>query len=167
MAELRQKERLQPSLLDRLTDQDASTKREPRDRHVLSTQQLRQAVLRDLTWLLNTDSLNTDELESYPLVRESVLNFGFRDLTGTTASGLDAGEVKKRLIQAIKYFEPRIRASTLRVNVLVAEDSYSRNSVAFEIRGQLWAEPVPIELLLKTEIDLEQGEVTVKERTAS
>ena len=163
MAELTHKERLQPSLLDRLTDQDPSTKRESRDRRVLSTQQLRDAVLRDLAWLLNTDNLYDEDLEAHPLVASSVLNFGMRDLTGTTASSLDGKLLRARLIQAIKDFEPRIDPKSLSVDVLLSEESYNQNSVSFEIKAQLWAEPVPLDLLLRTEIDLERADVTVEE----
>ena len=75
MADLRPQERLQPSLLDRLTDKAPDTKSESRDRRVLSMRQLRQAVLRDLAWLLNTGQLETtDDLEPYPQVRDSVMN---------------------------------------------------------------------------------------------
>ena len=163
MAELTQKERLQPSLLDRLTDKDPSSKRESKDRRVLSTQQLRDAVLRDLAWLLNTDNLHDLDLEAHPLVASSVLNFGMRDLTGATASSLDGKQLKARLVQAIKDFEPRIDPKSLSVTVLLSEESYNQNSVSFEIKAQLWAEPVPLDLLLKTEIDLERGDVTVEE----
>ena len=33
----------------------------------------------------------------------------------------------------------------------------------FEIRGQLWSQPIPLQLYLRTEIDLENGDVSVKE----
>jgi type VI secretion system protein ImpF len=33
--------------------------------------------------------------------------------------------------------------------------------VGVEIRGNLWAQPVPIEFLVRTEIDLETGNVQV------
>jgi type VI secretion system protein ImpF len=33
------------------------------------------------------------------------------------------------------------------------------NVIGVEIRGELWAQPVPLELLVRTEIDLETGKV--------
>ena len=53
MAELTQKERLQPSLLDRLTDDEPPTQQESREKRVLSMHKLRLFVLRDISWLLN------------------------------------------------------------------------------------------------------------------
>src|SRR3954447_25204241 len=47
-------ERLQPALLDRLTDQRPHEKVEARRERVISEQQLREAVRRDLTWLFST-----------------------------------------------------------------------------------------------------------------
>ena len=48
MAELTSLERLQPSLLDRLSDDDTEQAIEPRDQRILSMRGLRKAVLRDL-----------------------------------------------------------------------------------------------------------------------
>ena len=62
MAELATKERLQPCLLDRLTDDEPEKSTESRDRRVFSLRQLRQAVLRDLSWLLNTPARGVDEV---------------------------------------------------------------------------------------------------------
>src|SRR5262245_7664146 len=53
MAELPSRDRLQPSLLDRLTDDHPLQTHESIDVRVLSRQQLRAAILRDLTWLFN------------------------------------------------------------------------------------------------------------------
>ena len=165
MAELTQKERLQPSLLDRLTDDNPGSKREARDRWVLTLRELREAVLRDLTWLLNTDNMHAEELEDHPLVAKSVLNYGFPDLSGITATSIDARELTRILRQVIRDFEPRLIDKSVKVRVIVTEDEYNRNAVAFEIKADLWAHPVPMDLLLKTEIDLETGHVTVQERS--
>ncbi|MDP0880893.1 type VI secretion system baseplate subunit TssE, partial [Klebsiella variicola] len=86
MGELTSRERLQPSLLDRLSDDDREQVVEPRDKRVLSMRDLRKAVLRDLGWLLNSSSLGSfRDLSAYPLASQSVLNFGLLDLAGKTA----------------------------------------------------------------------------------
>lgn len=83
MAELTQKERLQPSLLDRLTDDAPNELKESREQRVLSLNKLRQGVLRDLAWLLNTSTLDTSQsLDDYPLVSHSVVNYGIFDWVG-------------------------------------------------------------------------------------
>lgn len=164
MAELTSRERLQPSLLDRLTDRAPDTKSESRERRVLSIQRLREAVLRDLAWLMNTGQLETTEdLDDYPYVQDSVLNFGIPDITGSTASGADTRALEKAVREAVVRFEPRISPKTLRVRIARNETAMGRNAIVFTIEGQLWAEPTPISLYLKTEVDLETGDVSVSE----
>jgi len=164
MAELTTKEKLQPSLLDRLTDDDPKNKQESRDRRVLSMRRLRQCVLRDLEWLLNSGNLAaTEDLDDYPLVAGSVLNYGIPELAGCYASNLDLVEMERAVRQAILDFEPRILRKTVKVRVVASEDEMNVNALTFEIEGELWAQPVPEKLLLKTEFDLETGAVTVVE----
>jgi type VI secretion system protein ImpF len=68
VAELSLQERLQPSLLDRLTDNEPDTKVESRAQRVLSINRLKRSVLRDLAWLLNCGSLSiTDDLDAYQM----------------------------------------------------------------------------------------------------
>lgn len=162
MAELSPKERLQPSLLDRLTDDEPDKREESRDKRVLSMTQLRQSVLRDLGWLLNARSLESvRDLEGYPETRDSVLNFGVRDLSGAMVSGLDPLQLEQRLRQAIRIFEPRILDDTIKVRVLTEEGRMSNAAVVFAIEGMLWAQPMPLNLYIRSEIDLETGDVNL------
>ncbi len=161
MAELTPRERLQPSLLDRLTDDAPGESQEPRDRRVLSMRSLRQGVLRDLAWLLNTTNLGSmQDLSAYPETARSVLNYGLPDLTGKTASGLEIAELERRLRDAICDFEPRILRNTVAVRA-TSGGGDSNNTLVFEVSGELWAQPVPERLFLRTELDLEVGEVRV------
>jgi type VI secretion system protein ImpF len=163
MAELTPTERLQPSLLDRLTDEEPAQSQEGRNRRVLSIQRLRESVLRDVGWLLNTTNMAEKDLkERYPYVARSVVNFGLPDLAGLTASAIDTGELELLVRQAIIEFEPRILPNSLVVRAHGA-DEMNHNALVFEIAGELWAQPVPLELFLKTEIDLETGDFAISE----
>lgn len=164
MAELTPSERLQPALLDRLTDDEPGQKVESRDQRVLSAQRLRAALMRDLAWLLNTGHFETvEDLEDYGHVRRSVLNYGIPDLTGLTIAGADTTQIERAVRQAIVDFEPRIAPESLRVTVQTSENAMGRNAMVFRIEGELWAKPAPQALYLKTEVDLETGDVTVRE----
>ena len=163
MAELSPQERLQPSLLDRLRDDERGKKIESREKRVLSPRKLRECVKRDLTWLLNTGNLaEVEDLSDTPQVAKSVLNYGLPDLTGIAASGADATAIERQLRQAILDFEPRVLKDTLRVKVATSEEM-SHNALAFEIYCDVWADPVPERLYLKTEVDLENGNFKVTE----
>ena len=164
MADLSQRERLQPSLLDRLTDEDPSKSKETREARALSLKDLRNAVLRDLTWLFNCIHLAaTDDLEKYPEVQVSVANYGIPDLGGFDAEGTDSIQMERDLRDVILRFEPRILPDTLQVRVLSNEYRRDGNSVAFEIEGELWAHPLPQRLYLQTELDLQGGEPMVSD----
>jgi type VI secretion system protein ImpF len=166
MAELTVRERLQPSLLDRLTDDEPKKKVESREQRVISLERLRAGVLRDLSWLLNTGNLaQTDDLEAYPEVACSVVNFGTRDLSGITASSLLMDSLARMMRQVILDFEPRILRDTLSVRAIVEEQRMNVNAVTFVIEGTLWAQPIPLRMFMKTEVDLETGYVNVREET--
>lgn len=164
MAELSLQERLQPSLLDRLTDNEPDTKVESRAQRVLSINRLKRSVLRDLAWLLNCGPLSvTDDLDAYPDAKRSVINYGVRDLAGSAATSTDINAIEREVKQAILDFEPRILPHSLSVKVIVDEESMSHKSLSFEIEGQLWAQPMPVSMLLSTEVDLDTGVTTVEE----
>lgn len=163
MPELTPQERLQPALLDRLIDEEPGTLQEPRERRVMSKSRLRQAVLRDLAWLFNATRLEGEtSLASVPYARRSVINFGLPALSGKASSSLDVTDLERAIRQAILDFEPRILPSTLEVQALKQTDPLEHhNVVGVQIRGELWAQPVPLELLVRTEIDLETGKVEI------
>ena len=168
MAELTSKERLQPSLLDRLTDDEPDQQQESRDQRVLSANRLRECVLRHLGWLFNSTRLpEREEVERYPFAAHSVINFGLPPLTGATARSVDMEALERNLRQTVADFEPRIFRQSLRVRTEVNEERMSHNALTFEIEGELWAQPLPLQLYLKTEIDLESGQVLIEESTRS
>lgn len=164
MAELLPQERLQPSLLDRLTDDVPEAREEGRDKRVLGLSQLRASVLRDVAWLLNTVHLQaSQDLSAWPEVSSSTVNYGIPDLAGTSAAGRNTAALERAVRQAVLNFEPRILSDSLKVTVRVEPEQMSRHALLFIIEGQLWAQPVPLSLYLKTELDLETGAVTVAE----
>lgn len=164
MAELSQRERLQPSLLDRLTDDEPERSDESRERRVLNLQRLREGVVRDLGWLLNTVHLAAMvDLDDYPEVESSTLNYGMPDFTGQTASSVDLASIEKLIRQAIMRFEPRILAESVRVRARANQDQLNHNAITFDVEGELWALPLPVRLFLRTDVDLEAGNISIVE----
>jgi type VI secretion system protein ImpF len=162
MAELAPRERLQPSLLDRLTDDEPDSTAEPRERRVLSLRTLRQGVLRDLAWLLNTTNLlSVVDTGKLPHLANSVLNYGVPDLSGISVSSLNLDKLERAIRQAIWDFEPRLIRGTVTVSAM--SGNVDHNKLTFEITGDLWAQPYPERLYLKTELDLERGVVMLAE----
>jgi type VI secretion system protein ImpF len=162
MAELMPKERLQPSLLDRLTDDEPDRATESRDSRVLSPARLRECVRRDLAWLFNTTHLAAlQSLDEFPLVAHAVLNYGIPDLAGRTASGLGTTELERMIRQAILDFEPRLDRNSVSVRLVLDRDGVSHNALSFDVEAELWAQPLPLHLFLRTAVDLEAGKVEV------
>lgn len=168
MADPSPTERLQPSLLDRLTDDAPTVLTEPREARVLTKAQLRAAVLRDLAALMNAIRLGaTEDLSAYPEVERSVLNYGMPAFAGETASTLDVHDLEEGIRSAILRFEPRVLPNTLLVEAMATDNGLGwHNVVSVRISAQVWAQPVPLELLLRTEVDLETGQVALAELAA-
>lgn len=164
MADLSPKERLQPSLLDRLTDDEPERTEEPRERRALNLQKLREGVVRDLGWLLNTVHMSaTVDLAAYPEIEKSTLNYGMPDFTGQTASTVDLPALEKLIRQAIVHFEPRILSESVRVRARANQDQLNHNAITFDVEGELWAQPLPVRLFLRTDVDLEAGNISIVE----
>ena len=165
MATLRNQDRLQPALLDRLTDDNPESKVETAEARVINRNRLRDMVLRDLAWLFNATAPGEGfDWEPVPHARQSVLNYGLPALSGQSTSGLNLLQLQTAVRLAIDEHEPRILADSLVVEVVTSDSQIDHhNLVGFRISGQLWAQPVPLELLLHTDIDLETGRVAVRE----
>jgi type VI secretion system protein ImpF len=167
MAKPELRDRLQPALLDRLTDEAPDQSQEPEERRVMTKAQLRHAVLRDLGWLFNAMQPNPQWDEQQPALAASVLNFGLPPLAGQRVSLLDVSQLERTIFLAITRFEPRILPQTLTVRAIEAGSVMdTHNMIEFEIRGHLWAQPVPLEILLRTRLDLEAGQVEVRDTSS-
>ena len=158
------KDRLQPALLDRLTDHEPHLRTERPDAVFVNESRLREALLRDLGWLLNArDAWDHVELEGLEHVQRSVINYGMPPLAGQLLSELDWGHVERSIRESILAFEPRILPKTLAVTLLASTEQLNHhNTLQFEIRCQFWSMPYPLELLLKTSLDLETGQVSLQ-----
>lgn len=174
MVALTSQERLQPSLLDRLTDHQPAASQEAVADRVLNKKQLREAVLRDLSWLFNTvmqeappDSGDVERLRMWaeaPEARDSVLNYGIPSLSGITISYLEFPRLEHAIRQAIVRFEPRIDPKTLAVKISNdLSTGIKPTSLRLVIKGQMWNQPVPLELLLSADVDVDTGQTAVRD----
>ncbi len=158
MAQLTPTEKLQPCLLDRLTDDEPDKQEESGLQRVVSLQRYLQGVRRDFEWLFNTEAyLAVEDLESfklsdYPEAFGSVLNYGTRQFYGSVA--VDVGRLEEQLGEALRVFEPRLAPRNL-----VIRSDLTGNLLTVEIEGDLWANPLPEHLHLKTTMDLETGQM--------
>src|SRR5436190_18184397 len=81
------RDKMQPSLLDRLTDDQPQKRLEPVNSNLLSHSALRRQVLRDLQWLFNTINNESQlDMRGADRVQRSVCNFGVAPLAGKRMS---------------------------------------------------------------------------------
>jgi type VI secretion system protein ImpF len=150
--------------LDRLTDDEPDKPVESRAKRVVSTARLRESVRRDLAWLLNTTNLaSVRDLSAVPEVAESTLNYGVPDLAGRTKSTVKAEEIERVIRHAIWRYEPRLVRRSVHVKMVGEPSDIKFNNMCFVIEAELWAQPIPIRLFLRTELDLESGDARVIE----
>ena len=94
---LTSRDKMQPVLLDMLTDDEPQKKKEAQVRNLVSHSELRRRVLRDLQWLFNcVNSESSLDLGDFPQVRRSTLNYGIASLAGLAApvvTGLLVGKL--------------------------------------------------------------------------
>ncbi len=179
-------EKLKPSLLDRLTDEDPGVPEESRNQRVISPTRYLESVLRDLRWLLNTrthlpdtpvvekpfrsarqhkpreNEVDETVLADFPEASRSVLGYGIPDLSGVLTVNLVMPELSKVLEEAIRVFEPRVNPHTLQVRPLAEPAEKPEGApfaaIGFEIQADVFMDPIPEHLHLKTTIDLETGQ---------
>ena len=135
------------------------------EHRAVSMRRLREYVCRDLASLLNCSSLDISvDLTAYPYVQRSVLNFGMPSLAGRTARTVDPLEIATRIEAAITQFEPRL--SRVRVVPEMSEEGAETHVLAFRIEAELWGQPVPQLLVLRTSIDVDSGDVSIADSGA-
>jgi len=160
MAELNRDQRFLPCLLDRLRDDEPANSEESRAQRVISLQRYKEGVIRDLRWLLNANAHLAVEnggrprLSDYPEANRSVLNYGTRQLSGLVSPDME--ELERQLGEAMQLFEPRFLRHSLQIKATV-----ERHIITFELRAELWAEPVSEQLFLRTTLDIETGQTSV------
>jgi type VI secretion system protein ImpF len=65
--------------------------------------------------------------------------------------------------EAVRRFEPRILPRTLKVAATADRNSMTPTTISFEIRGDLWAQPTPEPLFVRTDVDLETGYCSLRD----
>jgi len=155
----RQFPRYLPCLWDKLQDDEPLKKEEATLQRSVTPRRYREAVARDLGWLLNTPApYQQAQLRELDDVATSVLNYGIPSFAGRRTSELAHAEIEGHIRTALRVFEPRLIPGTLKVESTSVRRGQRINQLAFLISGQIWAMPFPEELYLYTELDLESGD---------
>ncbi len=125
---------------------------------------LRGEVWRDLDHLLNAVALEStlDEVRALPHVRVSVLNFGLPDIAHRSIDELMGNDraVEREIEAALRAYEPRLVAGTIRVSRDTAVDA-SGIKVRFNVRADLSCRPVDIPLEFTADVEIDSGRFAI------
>ncbi len=142
------------SVLDRLTAVESW----PATR-TQSVRFFRDALKRDLEWLLNTRQPPLPQLASRPAAKMTVINYGLPDITSLgLTSASDQRSLRLAIEACLRNFEPRL--SDVRVT-LESSDTANRR-LRFHIEGNMKLDPAPEEISFDTVLELSSGEYKVK-----
>jgi type VI secretion system protein ImpF len=123
---------------------------------------LRATVRRELAWLLNTTNLNAAiDLDDYPEVQTSVLNYGVPDMTGKPLTRRLILQRGREIRAAIRAFEPRIDEKSLIVDP--AESTDRLNSFTYVIKGDVSSAVAALPVKFRTDVEADTGAATVRE----
>jgi type VI secretion system protein ImpF len=123
---------------------------------------LRATVLRELNWILNTTNLaSVQDLEDYPEVQTSVLNYGVNDMAGKLLQRRVIQGRARDIRDAIRAFEPRIDPDRMEVEPVTSNDK--PNAVTFVIRGDVTTAVNALPVEFKTDVEIDTGAATLRE----
>jgi len=156
MARSEPRQGLMPSIVDRLTDPDATA---AAWRQGFGWQQIIDSVRRDLEDLLNSHQVYTSGLEDWPESQTSLLTYGLPDFASLSANTPQEREqVAKLLEEIIMRFEPRLR--NVRANLVESKNPHER-TIGFHIDAQLNVDPAP-EVSFETVMELTTGRTLIR-----
>jgi type VI secretion system protein ImpF len=151
MERVRAEQDLVPSVLDRLVDTQPGVSTEAQVNRSTRLAQLKEAVKRDLEWLLNTKRTAVEIPADLRHLHSSLLTFGIPDFTH---AGLNRPDDRRALQQAVEIvvrrFEPRLRD----VEVTLIDGRENERGLRFRIDAKLDVEPAPEAVSFDSVLDL-------------
>jgi type VI secretion system protein ImpF len=146
---------LQPSVLDRLIDEEPTSASERPLTRSESLALLKRGVRRDLEWLLNTRRTIETAPEWLPEVAASLYHYGLEDITSLSRESIEVqARLAKLLEQAIEAYEPRL--ANVKVTVVPDERSYL-GELRFVIDALLRLDPAPERITFDTVLETAKG----------
>jgi type VI secretion system protein ImpF len=142
-------------ILDRLIDLEPKNAFEVPLSRAQSARVLKNAVRRDLEWLLNTRRIPELPDASLRELSSSLYLYGLPDFsTHTLASTADQAILLRRLTATIKLFEPRL--ANVRVIPMPTEETGLKD-LKVRIEGMLLMDPAPEPVSFDTVIETKSG----------
>ncbi|HEY0007063.1 MAG TPA: type VI secretion system baseplate subunit TssE [Pyrinomonadaceae bacterium] len=151
--------RITPSVLDRLLDFEPEMSRESAASRSKSLRDLKQAVRRDLEWLLNTRQVADGLPAGLKEVNRSLAAYGLPDFSNvSTQNPSDQKLMRREIEDALRIFEPRLED----VVVTIEPTRSTERAMRFRIDARLKVEPAPEPVTFDTMLQLGTGQYIVQ-----
>jgi type VI secretion system protein ImpF len=151
---------VQPSVLDRLTDESPRTSADSRITYAESLRIFKAAVQRDLEWLLNTRRIVEAATEDFEELHKSVYNYGMPDITSLSRDSMSARkQLLRQVEQTLAIFEPRL--VNVRVSMVEVEGEALRRELRFVVEATLKLDPTPEQVMFDTVLHFASGQIDV------
>lgn len=152
---------VQPSVLDRLTDDDPKSSADPRTSYAESLRQFKASVQRDIEWLLNTRRISDAPPDDLEELNQSLYLYGIPDITSMSR---DSQDTKIRLLQqvedALRMFEPRL--ANVKVSMVEVEGTeHQRRELRFVVEATMRLDPTPEQVVYDTVLHFSSGQIDV------
>lgn len=124
---------------------------------------LRDHVRAHLATLMNSIRLDAvEDLDEFPEVKASVLNYGFQDLSNLSRDQITGHEISASIKQSLVDHEPRLVPASINVQVKTSGDIQQRVSVF--VTADLIADPADIPIEFQADVDTDGGTVSMASR---
>ena len=142
-----------------ITGESKISNRSQQRREGVSEQKLRRHIEADLAALLNTIHLGSSvELSDTPYVEKSIVNYGFRDLSGISVGEIKTPAIIATIKQSLMDHEPRLVRGSIEVSVAQTEGD-NKQRLAISVSAELMGDPVDIPLDFDAEVDMGAGKL--------
>ncbi|ADM42308.1 type VI secretion system baseplate subunit TssE [Edwardsiella piscicida] len=141
-----------PSVLDRLFDDFPQERTERTSDRRYDLAHFRWAVRRDVEDVLNTRSALSLDIDQWPELEKSPLNYGLPDCSNLSAANAEDREwIRQHIERAIDLFEPRL--SQVRVHIHLDEKT-GISQLIFRIEALLDVDPSPEPVMFDAVLDV-------------
>jgi type VI secretion system protein ImpF len=146
---------VQPSLLDRLTDDAPRELSDHATTRDASARLFRGSVQRDVEALLNTRRTMVRPTEEQVEVTHSVHQYGLPDMTGYSLSAFTGRQrLTEEILDTLRRFEPRL--TNIQVNLSNQKEGQV-SQVRFSIAATLLMDPSPEQVMFDTVLEVATG----------
>lgn len=162
MRQLSIKQKLRPSILDRILDDSPEiSQKDKQNSEKFNLNLLKNSVRRDLENLFNSRYRISDLPEELEEVDKSLVNYGLPDLATINMIDIEKRtDFCKHIEKTIRYFEPRFKS----VHVKYMENSdYTDRTLRFRIEAILYAEPMPEKIIFDSILEPISRNVSIEE----